>query len=349
MYNVETTGSHSHEANSFVLDVVTDFCSHKHKMTPPLITLEEHFVSDHVRKQAAKDSYAAFPNELVRKLEDVGTLRLKDMDSGSVNRQVISHGPVDASPEACRNANNDLASACAQHPSRLSGFAMLPMSDPTSAAEELTRCIETHEFVGALINNHFQGNFYDDEKFWPVFARAQELDVPVYIHPSFAADEWMPHYKGNYPDKTANMLSMAGWGWHSETGLHVLKLWASGLFDKYPRLKVIVGHMGEMLPFQLDRIVPMSAGWASNKRDLKTVWKENFWITTSGMFSLAPLACLLKMCSVDRILYSVDYPFSTNEKGLEFVKEVEKSGMVSQEDLRAICSGNAERLLKVKV
>lgn len=140
---------------------------------------------------------------------------------------------------------------------------------------------------------------------------------------------------------------MYGWGWHSETGLRVLRLWASGLFDDHPSLKLIIRHMGEMLPFQLDRIFPMSARWASNKRDLKTVWNENFWITTSGMFSLAPMPCLLKMCKIDRILYSVDYPFSTNEKGLRFVEELEKSGMLGHEDLTAICSGHVERLLKL--
>ena len=107
--------------------------------------------------------------------------------------------------------------------------------------------------------------------------------------------------------------------------------------------------MGEMLPFQLDRIAPISANWAKRDRDLMTVWRENFWITTSGMFSQAPLACLLRMCAVDRILYSVDYPFSANEKGLKFVEELEGSELVSKEDLEKICHGNAERLLGVKV
>lgn len=318
-------------------------------MTPSLITLEEHYVSHHIRSQQKKDHYAEFPPPLVKKLESLGETRLSDMDAGSVNLQVISHGPLDAKLSGCRSANDELAEACKKNPSRFKGFAMLPMMDPQDAAEELTRCVKELGFVGALINNHLNGTFYDDDKFWPVFERAVELDVPIYIHPTFASDDMAPHYKGNFSDKAAMWMSIAGWGWHTETGLHVLRLWSSGLFDKYPKLKIVIGHMGEMLPFQLDRIVPMSQQWADNKRDLRTVWKENIWITTSGMFSLAPLSCLLKMSPIDKIMYSVDYPFSGNEKGLKFVEEMQKSDMVSDEDLELICHGNAEKLLRVKV
>lgn len=324
-------------------------------MTPPLVTLEEHYISKHIRsalkEEGKPDQYDSFPEPLINKLTSLGETRLQDMDAGKVTLQIISHGPLDASPSACHDANDELAAACSTHPSRLAAFAMLPMSEPAVASDELTRCVQKHNFVGALINNHLQGAFYDDSKFWPVFARAEELDVPIYIHPTFAADEWMPHYKGNFPDKAATSMSIAGWGWHSETALHVLRLWASGLFDKYPKLKVIIGHMGEMLPFQLDRIVPMSeqAWGVKHKRDLRTVWNENFWITTSGMFSLAPMSCVLKTVKMERILYSVDYPFSPNERGLKFVEELEKSGMVSKEELDAICYGNAEKLLGIKV
>lgn len=324
-------------------------------MTPPLVTLEEHYVSQHIRtslkEEGKADHYDSFPEPLIKKLTSLDSTRVSDMDAGKVSLQIISHGPLDASPSACQKANDDLATACSKNPARFAAFAMLPMGSPDAAADELTRCVQTHKFVGALINNHLQGAYYDDTKFWPVFARAEELGVPIYIHPTFAADEWMPHYKGNFPDKAAFSMSIAGWGWHSETALHVLRLWASGLFDKYPKLKVVIGHMGEMLPFQLDRIVPLSEKtWGvKHQRDLRTVWNENFWITTSGMFSLSPFSCVLKTVKMDRILYSVDYPFSTNETGLAFVEELEKSGMVSKEELDAICYGNAEKLLGVKV
>jgi len=174
--------------------------------------------------------------------------------------------------------------------------------------------------------------------------------VRIYIHPIFAADEWTPRHRGDYGEEAAQIMSTTAWGWHSKIDLHVLRLWASGLFDAFPKLKIIIGHMGEMLPFQLDRIVSASSFWGvKNKRGLEQVWKENFWITTSGMFTLAPFSCLLRMCARDRILYSVDYPFSGNDTGLKFIEEIEASGMMGREELEMFCYKNAETLLKVKV
>lgn len=320
-------------------------------MTPPLITLEEHYLSPHIRTElkalGKPDPYEGFPSSINNQLYDLGENRIKDLDAGGVRLQVISHAALDGSPTAVRAANDDLAAACKARSSRLAAFAKLPMEDPLEAAKELRRCVQEHHFVGALINNHINGEFYDDVKFWPVFACAEELDVPIYLHPTFAADDAMPHYKGNFSDFAAISMSAFGWGWHSETGLHFLRLWASGLFDKYPKLKIILGHMGEMLPYQLDRIVSGSGRWGKYDRDLRTVWTQNVWITTSGMFSLTPLACLLKACSIDRIMYSVDYPLSPNERGLAFIKKIEEEQIVNKEDLEALCWKNAQKLLKL--
>ena len=141
--------------------------------------------------------------------------------------QVISHGPGNISPPVCSTANDDLAFAISQNLTRLAGFAMLPMSEPAAAAKELERCVKQLSFVGALVENHLDGQFYDDERFWVVFEKAQELDVPIYIHPSFASDSMLEHYKGNYSDSVALALSAYGWGWHTETGLHILRSFAS--------------------------------------------------------------------------------------------------------------------------
>jgi len=258
---------------------------------------------------------------------------------------ILRHPPCIDS--VCSEANDDLASAISKHPTRLAGFAMLPMSEPAAAAKEVERCVSQLSFLGALVDNHINGQFYDDERFWTVFEKAQQLDVPIYIHPTFAADSMMDHYKGNYDDSIATALSAYGWGWHSETGLHILKLFASGLFDRFPKLKIVIGHMGEMLPFQLERVIAISERWGK-KRGLREVWHRNIWITTSGMFALAPLACLLQTTSIDHVLYSVDYPFSANEKGLEFFEEIEKSGLIKGEDLEKFAFRNAEALLGVK-
>ncbi|KAF7596846.1 hypothetical protein BBP40_012446 [Aspergillus hancockii] len=316
----------------------------------PLVTLEDHYASSKVCEAypEIREQYANFPPHILKKLLSLGDDRVQDLDKGKVSLQVISHGPGNVSPPICSAANDDLASAITRHPTRLAGFAMLPMGEPAAAVQELERCVTELGFVGALVENHLEGHFYDDERFWPVFEKAQDLDVPIYIHPTLASDSMMEHYKGNYDDSVALALSAFGWAWHTETGLHILRLFASGLFDRFPKLKIIIGHMGEMLPFQIERIFPISERWGHRERDLRTVWRENIWITTSGMFSLAPLACLLQTTTVDRVLYSVDYPFSTNEKGLAFFEEIEKSGLITGQDLELFAYKNAEGLLGVK-
>lgn len=315
----------------------------------PLITLEEHYISRKaITASNSSKIYAAFPSPIVSKLEDLDEKRIADMDAGGISLQIISHGPLDASPALCVEANSHLAAAISKHPTRMKGFAMLPMCSPELAAQELERCVRDLGLVGALVDNHLDGRFYDDERFWPVFAKAEALDVPLYIHPTFAPREMTGHYQGNYSDEVAQALSAYGWGWHSETGLHFLRLWCAGVFDRFPKLKIIIGHMGELVPFQLERIVAMEARLGSWERGLREVWRGNVWVTTSGMFALAPLACLLQTTSKEHVLFSVDYPFSANEKGRSFVEEVRRSGMLTEEEMRGFVGGNAERLLGVK-
>ena len=312
------------------------------------ITLEEHFVSPDVAAQG--DQSSNFPPEIQDKLLDLSTQRLSAMDEGGVSRQIISHVPVDIPPKLCTQANDELASAISKHPTRFSGFAELPISYPEDAAKELERCVHELGFVGALIGNHTSnGDFYDSPRFWPMFEAAQRLDVPLYIHPAFQLPSWMEFYSGNYSEAVQSTLAHYGWGWHANTGSHVLRLFAAGVFDQYPRLKIIIGHMGEMLPFQLERTAGIMSGWVSQgegtKKSLKEVWDTNIWITTSGMFSTNPFACVLRNTHVERIMYSVDYPFSTHEEGESFLKELKDSGLVSEEQLQMIAHKNAETLL----
>ena len=198
-------------------------------MPLPLATLEEHYASPKVSESSpeTRSHYANFPPHILSKLESLGEERIRDLDQGNVSLQVISHGPGNISPTVCSTANDDLAFAVSQNPTRLAGFAMLPMSEPAAAAKELERCVKQLSFVGALVENHLDGQFYDDERFWVDFEKAQELDVPIYIHPSFASDSMLEHYKGNYSDSVALALSAYGWGWHTETGLHILRSFAS--------------------------------------------------------------------------------------------------------------------------
>ena len=162
-------------------------------------------------------------------------------------------------------------------------------------------------------------------------------------------------YAGNYGRDAQLFLATAAWGWHADVGLHVLKLFAVGLFDRFPRLRLILGHMGEMLPFTLERILSMEDGLMPDHGDdrpgcrgFKAIWDENIWITTSGMFSISPMTCLMRTTKAERIMFSVDWPMSQNDEGTKFLKDLEASGLVTQEELRMIKSENAARLLRLE-
>lgn len=318
------------------------------------ISLEDHFTSETVtawaQKTQAEPADDGFSEEVRRKLVSVGEERLQDLDIAGIGFQILSHGPTRNCPplEVCKNVNDEIAKAVEQSNNRLGGFAILPMAEPASAVAELSRCVTQLEFFGALINNRVDGEFLDNEKYWPVFESAQELDVPIYLHPNFATLEDLTSFAGNYTEGVCQSLAGWGWGWHSDTGLHVLRLFASGLFDRYPRLKIIIGHDGEMLPFQLDRILPMSRGWGLRQRGLKVVWNENIWVTTSGMFSIAPFECLRRCSPMSHILFSVDYPFAKNTQGVNFMHELEEKGILNEQEFEMVAFKNAEMLLKIK-
>ncbi|KAM5343945.1 hypothetical protein ACJ41O_012482 [Fusarium nematophilum] len=319
---------------------------------PPLITLEEHFVSADLLP-ALSDIYAEQLKHLpdvAARLTDLGPLRLDDMDTNRISLQVVSHAPGlgPRSPRLSRLANDELSRAVKASPGRLAGFAVLPMAEPETAAAELRRCVKQLGFVGALVDAHVDGVHYDDPRFWPVFVAAAELDVPIYLHPTYPTRDQQSAYGGGYGAGAARSLGSSGFGWHQETGLGVLRLYAAGLFDQVPTLKIIIGHFGEMLPFMMERVEKLSVRWGERQRPWRQVWDENIWITTSGVWSLAPMACILRNTRIDHILYSVDYPFEKNENGLAWVRELQSSGLVTPEVLDMIAYRNAEQLLRVK-
>ncbi|KAF2235854.1 putative 2-amino-3-carboxymuconate-6-semialdehyde decarboxylase [Viridothelium virens] len=316
----------------------------------PFITLEEHFTS-----KAATKIYGAPTSEfgpaIGSKLSSLSATRLADMDAGGIVRQVISHTPFQTAPDPtlCAAINDELHAAVLAHPNRFTGFAALPMSEPQAAASELRRAVKDLEFVGALVDTHSEGVFYDGPEWDVVWKEAQELDVPIYVHPCYASEEMMRvNYRGNYGEDVAKGLGAWVFGWHVETGLHFLRLFAAGVFDRFPRLKILLGHTGETLPFMLKRQELATSRWSHLKRPLGEVWRANVWVTTSGMFDTAPLACLLKVSLLDHVLFSIDYPFSNNEKGKNFVEDIEKEGLLTGDDLEAFIHGNAAKLLRIK-
>ncbi|KAI1268837.1 hypothetical protein F5Y18DRAFT_169270 [Xylariaceae sp. FL1019] len=276
-------------------------------------------------------------------------MRIGSMDANNVSLQVLSHVPGTLSPDTCAKANDEMAKAIKANPSRLAAFANLPVGSPESCPAELRRCVQQLGFIGALIDNRAGGTYYDGEAYMPLWETAQELDVPLYLHPTFPSKEQtQASYSGNFSDDKALAISAFGWGWHSDVAVHILRLYAAGVFEKYPRVKIIIGHYGEMIPYMLDRVNKVM-GHFNMPRSFRQVWDENIWITTSGVWSVDPMAVIVRNTKIDHILYSVDYPFAKNEDGLKFLDELEQSGLVTREQLDCIAYKNAEKLLKVKI
>ena len=219
------------------------------------------------------------------------------------------------------------------------------LKDPVAAAAELERCVTKLGFCGALVDGTVGGLFLDDARFLPVFEAAERLGVPVYLHPAPPPEPVKQVYFSGLPGELGMLLSIAGWGWHAETGLHTLRLIVSGLFDKVPGLQLIIGHMGEGLPYAMARSSGILSGPAGLRQTVAEYFKTNIHMTTSGYFSLPPLQCALDVVGIERMMFSVDYPFSANTRGRKFLEEI--AGVLSAEDMAKLMGGNAERVLRL--
>jgi predicted TIM-barrel fold metal-dependent hydrolase len=323
------------------------------------VALEEHFTVPELVRRISPDAIAARgfgrrsvlpgrtnPLEL---LPEIGERRLKSMDDAGITVQVLSvSGPgadlVDGAEGVAiaRGMNDALAEAIARHPGRFAGFAHLPMREPEAAAKELARCVQALGFHGALINGTTEDRFLDDPRYEQILAAAETLDVPIYLHPHLAPQAVRALYYGNLPGNSGAMLEAAGWGWHSETAIHILRLVLSGTLDRHPRLKLIIGHMGEGLPAMLARCDEVSAAYTQHlTRPIGRAILDQVWITTSGMFTEPPFLTALLTFGIDRILFSVDYPYAANARGRDFLDTVS----LSPADMAKLAHLNADRLL----
>ena len=283
-------------------------------------------------------------------IDDLGRGRLEDMGSG-IDIQCISQAPGPASlftVDICRQSNDQLYRSIKDN-SRLVGFATLPMGNPQAAALELERAVLDYSFKGALIGNHHDGKFHDAKAYLPVFEKAQDFDVPIYIHPSPPTNDMMKllYCSDTYSDEAAFVLGTSAHGWHELTGMHILRLIMSGLFDRLPRLKIIIGHAGEGLPAMIARIEARLQPVLESKRTFKQIMETNIYITTAGFFSIPVLRLLLDVIPIDRLIFSIDYPYSRNSEGLTFLKKVAKSGIMTQSQFDAFTHLNSRRLLKL--
>lgn len=327
-----------------------------------VVALEEHFTVPALVQRIDKGAIArrgfkprrpppGRPNPM-ELAPEIGDIRLKSMDEAGIDVQVLSGtgpGPDLVSGAdgvaMARELNDHLAAACAKHPTRFHGFAALPMASPDACAAELERTVKQHGFLGALVNGTCEGRFLDHPSCDSLLAAAVQLDVPIYVHPHLPPEPVRLAYYDNLPEGADRVVASAGWGWHQETAIHVLRLVFNGVLDKYPKLKLIIGHMGEMLPVMLARIDEVSEADVGHlKRAPSRQIVEQVWITNSGVFSQPPFIAALQTFGIDRIMFSVDYPYAPNALGKKFLDEV----ALSPSDFAKLAHGNADALLKLK-
>src|ERR1700676_3375530 len=268
-----------------------------------IIALEEHITTPELLKARAQAwQEAPSMQALGGKLLDLGDGRIADMDAAGIDVQVLSPAANDldklqptTANALARDTNDVLAAAVRAHPKRFAAFATLALQDPENAAAELQRCIGQLGFKGVMVSGTIGGRFLDDARFTPLFETAQALDVPIYLHPAPPPEEVRKAYFGGLPANLGFVLSTAGWGWHAETGMHCLRLIVSGLFDRFPRLKIIIGHMGEALPFYIARADAfLTQSVMPLQRQVSEYFREHFYITTSGCFTVPPFLCALQ-------------------------------------------------------
>ena len=315
------------------------------------IALEEHFVlPEHI-----DTSYAVrdLPPETRHKILDLGSGRIAEMDRGGLDICILSlTAPgVQAVPNVtqavaqARRTNDYLAENIAKNPKRLKGFATLPLQDPQAAAQELTRCVRELGFCGALVNGFSQigeadsAVFYDLPQYRSFWATVQELDVPFYLHPRSPLATRQQAYEG-YP-----WMAASPWGFAVETSIHALRLMASGLFDEYPKLRVILGHLGEGLPFAIWRVdhrISRTGAQPKAKLPMGHYLRENFYITTSGNFRTQALTDVILEVGADRVLYSVDYPYEDVVEAKDWFDQV----AISDSDRQKIVRINAQKLFR---
>jgi predicted TIM-barrel fold metal-dependent hydrolase len=327
-----------------------------------IVAVEEHFTFPDLGARVPKELLAARgvpvkpPAAVARGelLKNTGPDRIADMDAAGITLQVLSSAgpgadllPPEEGRQFARDLNDRLAGLCAEYPGRYAAFAHLPLTAPDAAADELERCVRDHGFLGGVVNGTTDGKFLDDAGFDPLLARFAALDVPLYVHPALPPEPVRQAYYSGLPGDSGYLLGQSGWGWHQETAIHILRMVLAGVFDRHPNLKVIIGHMGEGLPSMLARCDQVFADEARNRltRTVSNTITDQVWVTTAGFFTLAPLLPLLLTFGADRVLFAVDYPFSPNQRGRDFLESLP----VSPGDRAKIAHGNADKLLKLKV
>jgi predicted TIM-barrel fold metal-dependent hydrolase len=330
-----------------------------------VVALEEHFSLPSLRSRfgaanpqptslATDENMPTVVRNVAEKMMDLDEGRLADMDRSGISMQVLSKAGNHMGPSAdmfeegeavafARDFNDETARRIAKHPDRFAAFAHLPTSVPAAAADELERAVRELGFKGALISGTIRGAFLDDPRFAPLLSRAEELAVPLYIHPGMPPAAVRKAYYDGFAPKISFGLATFAWGWHYETALHIMRLAVSGTLDKYPRLALIIGHMGEGLPAMLARCEHQFASDLSHlRRPLARTIVDQVYITTAGLFTVPPFMAALATFGIDRLMFSVDYPYASNGDGRALLDRLP----LASADLAKLAHGNADRLLQ---
>ncbi len=313
------------------------------------IAIEEHYLTKeyirYIYERKEEPRRRSIDDLTSRLLVDIDE-RLKEMDRFGIEMQLLSQSTpsVDEFDAAtgihwAKNINDDMARITREHPGRFGGLATLPLQDVAAAVAELERAVKLG-LQGTMIKSHVNGEFLDDRRFRPVFAKAQELDVPIYLHPKRPAPSMIKPYL-DYPGFNSAMI-----GYGADLHLHVMRLICSGLFDEYPRLKLVIGHMGETFPYLLWRIDNHFGRFEQYKKLKKKpseYFRDNFYITTSGVCWQPSLLCAYLTLGADKIMFAVDYPMESNEEAVRFIE----TAPICDEDKEKICHLNAEKLFRL--
>ena len=322
-----------------------------------IIAIEEHFITPLYREKVAANEFRNFyldsrgramGHDIIAENLDLGASRIAQMDAAGVDVQVLSFGSpgpqafaADVAIPMARDANDRLHEATKKYPGRFYGFAALPTADPLAAANELERCVKQLGFKGAMIHSHQQGEFLDAPKYRVMWKKAEALGVPVYLHPALPHPQVVKAYFEGYEE-----LARAPWGFAIDTSSHFLRLVFSGLFDDCPRLKIILGHLGEGIPFAMHRL-DTHARAAAERRGLKKApldyFRENLLVTTSGNWYEPAFVCTLLAMGIDSMLFAIDWPYESNQVGMEFFNRLS----LNDADKHKLAHGNAERLLRI--
>ena len=316
-----------------------------------VIACEEHFTISAVEEESARrQGPGARPRAFLNQLLDLGGGRMQAMDAAGVDVQLLSlatPGVQNFDPPTAqalaREANDQLAQAVRDHPERFAGLACFPPQSPNAAAQELARAHSELGLVGGVVHSHTAGEYLDDTKFWAIFEAAEALEMPIYLHPRDPADTLagpalrVPGFR-------------VGWVFGVETATHALRLIAGGVFDRFPGLQIVLGHMGETLPFALPRIDDRFAferersGLSHLEATPGEYFRRNFLFTTSGLNHWPQLQTTIAMVGVERILFAVDYPFEDSATAVEAIRDMP----LAPSQRRAICEDNAMRWFGLK-